>query len=95
MHRGEPPVRMIARRGSLRSRGLAALVRAMWPRPLRQDDDIPAMRRRFEALDARHVTVGKDVRREPVDCDGVPAEWISVPETRPGRSLLPASSLRS
>jgi epsilon-lactone hydrolase len=88
MHRGEPPVRMIGRRSSLRSRSLSALVRMMSPRPLRQNDDIPAMRRRFEALDARHVAVGRDVVREPVDCDGVPAEWISVPETQPGRTLL-------
>lgn len=40
------------------------------------------------ATDARHVRVDPRVRRTKVDCAGVPAEWISVPETRPGRTLL-------
>jgi len=85
---GASPVRVIEGRGSLRSRGLASLARLLFRRPLRQDTDIAALRRRYEAMDARHVPVARDVRRVRVSCDGVAAEWISVPETRPGRTLL-------
>jgi acetyl esterase/lipase len=84
----EPPVRLIDRRSSLRSRGLTRLLRWLANTPLRHDDDIAALRRRYEAIDARHVSVARTVRREPVQCNGVAAEWISVPETVPGRTLL-------
>ena len=83
-----PPVRLIDRPGSLRSRALVRLLRWLANKPLRHNDDIAALRRRYEAIDARHVPVARTVRREPVHCNGVPAEWISVPETRPGRTLL-------
>ncbi|MCV2371320.1 alpha/beta hydrolase [Paucibacter oligotrophus] len=39
-------------------------------------------------LDTRHFKLGPSVRREPVSCNGVPAEWISVPQTQPGRIIL-------
>lgn len=35
---------------------------------------------RFEVSDAATVS--------PVDADGVPAEWVTVPESRPGRRML-------
>jgi epsilon-lactone hydrolase len=60
----------------------------MSKRPLPQDPDLAALRRRYEVLDARHFAVDAAVRREPVQCHGVAAEWISVPESRPGRTLL-------
>ena len=82
------PVHVIEGRGSLRSRGLASLARLLFRRPLRHDTDIAALRRRYEAMDARHVPIARDVRRVSVSCDGVAAEWISVPEARPGRTLL-------
>lgn len=83
-----PPVRLIDGPSSLRSRGLTRLMRWLANKPLRHDDDISALRRRYEAIDARHVPVARTVRREAVQCNGVAAEWISVPETRPGRTLL-------
>jgi acetyl esterase/lipase len=79
---------VIDRRGSLRARGLVRLLRLLASKPMRHDDDIAAMRRRYEAIDARHVPVARTVRREVVRCGGVPAEWVSVPETQPGRTLL-------
>lgn len=64
------------------------MLRLASPRPLRQDADLLAMRRRYEALDARHAPVVPGMLREPVQCDGVAAEWISVPESRLDRTLL-------
>jgi acetyl esterase/lipase len=85
---GALPVRLIERPGSLLSRSFAALLQLTVGRPLRHDIDILALRQRYQALDARHVRVDASVRRVPVDCAGVAAEWISVPESRPGRTLL-------
>lgn len=82
------PVRMIDGPGSLLARSLGRFLHLAFGRPLRHDADIAALRRRYEAFDARHVRLDPHVRRTPVDCNGVPAEWISVPETRPGRTLL-------
>ncbi len=83
-----PVVRVIEGPGSWRSRAVNALLRAMLRSPLRYDTDIPALRRRYEAIDARHFPVEEWVTRTPIDCNGVPAEWVSVPESRPGRVLF-------
>ena len=92
-----PRIRVIEGRGSWRSRALNTLLRLMSSRPLSLEPDLTALRRRYEALDALrgvavlmvvHFPVGPDVQRESVDCDGVAAEWISVAESRPGRTLL-------
>lgn len=85
---GAPRVRVIAGQGSWRSHAFNALLRLLVRRSLRGGEDLAALRQRYEAIDARHVVVDASVVREPVDCDGVGAEWISVPETRPGRTLL-------
>ncbi len=83
-----PFMRTVDWRGSPRSRGLTQLLRLMANRTLLHEADLAALRRRYEAVDARHVTLDADVQREPVSCNGVAAEWIRVPETRPGRTLL-------
>lgn len=83
-----PLAHVIEGRGSWRTRALIALLRLMSRSPLRHEADIPARRRRYEEIDARHFPVEKWVVREPVDCDGVPAEWVSVPESRPERVLF-------
>ena len=88
MNDDAPLVRVIEGRGSWRSRALSALLRLTSRQPLLQDTDIPALRRRYEEIEARHFPVEKWVVRDPVDCDGVSAEWISVPESRPARVLL-------
>jgi monoterpene epsilon-lactone hydrolase len=84
----EPRIRVIEGRGSWRSRALIALLRLTSRGPLPLDADLAALRRRYETMDARHFPLDPAVRREPVRCNGVAAEWISVPESRPGRTLL-------
>ncbi len=88
MHEAAPLVRVIEGRSSWRTRALSALLRLTSRRPLLQDTDIPALRRRYEEIEARHFPVEKWVVRNPVDCDGVAAEWVTVPETRAERIVL-------
>ena len=88
MNPEKPFVRVIEGRGSWRIRALTALLRLMSRSPLHLDTDIPALRRRYEEIEARHFPVDKWVVRDPIDCDGVPAAWVSVPESRPGRVLF-------
>lgn len=83
-----PHTHIIEGRGSWRSRALGALLRVALRTPLDPDADIAALRRRYEALDARYFAPDDSVAREPVDCDGVRAEWIRVPESRPGRVVF-------
>lgn len=85
---GNPLVRMIEGRGSWRNLALNSMLRLTLGKPLRHNVDVVGMRRRYEALDARHFQVDRLAVREPVDCAGVAAEWIRVPETLPGRTLL-------
>lgn len=82
------PVRLVDWPRGLLSRSLVRLLYLTVGRPLRQDTDIAALRRRYEALDARHMHIDAGVRRRAVDCAGVPAEWIDVAESRPDRTLL-------
>ncbi|MBA4070759.1 MAG: alpha/beta hydrolase [Gemmatimonas sp.] len=81
-------VRVIEGRSSWRSRALSALLRLTSREPLLQDTDISALRRRYEDFEARHFPAEKWVAREWTNCNGVIAEWISVPESRPGRVVL-------
>jgi epsilon-lactone hydrolase len=82
------PVRVVEGHGSWRTHALNALLRFALRTPLRPDTDVAALRRRYEALDARHVPVDRLALRERTECFGVPAEWVSVPESRAGRTLL-------
>ncbi|GAB4550427.1 MAG: alpha/beta hydrolase [Rhizobacter sp.] len=81
-------IHVIEGRGSWRSRALNTVLRVASGGPLRQDADLPALRRRYELLDARHAPAVPGMVREAVQCDGVAAEWISVPESRSDRTLL-------
>jgi monoterpene epsilon-lactone hydrolase len=83
-----PNVRVIEGQASWRSLAFQVLLRALISRPLQHNSDMAALRQRYERLDARHARVDRTIRREAVSCDGVAAEWISVPETRPERALL-------
>lgn len=83
-----PLMRLIEGRGSWRNRALNSMLRLTLGKPLRHDVDVIGMRQRYEALDARYFQVDRLVVRERVACGGVAAEWIRVPETRPGRTLL-------
>jgi acetyl esterase/lipase len=88
MKRDEPHVRTIQGTPSWRSRVLAALARLTLREPLTSDADIVQLRRLYESLDARFFKPDRSVVRERVDCNGVPAEWITVPQTLPGRVVF-------
>jgi epsilon-lactone hydrolase len=83
----EPLVRIVEGQASWRSRALGALLRAL-REPLHPDADIAQLRQRYEALDARYFQPDRSVAREAIDCNGVKAEWVSVPESRPDRLLF-------
>ncbi len=88
MRSNEPPVRTIEGTPSWRSRALGALVRLALREPLACDADITLLRRRYESIDARFFQPDRSVVRERVDCNGVPAEWVSVPQTRSRRVIF-------
>ena len=88
MDGGSLPMRLIEGGGSWRNHAFKTVLRMLSRKPLTQDCDLAALRRRYQDLDARHFPVHPTVLREPVDCDGVAAEWVRVPESRPGRILL-------
>ena len=67
---------------------LALMLRTTVKRHWRVDADIASMRERQALMDARFGVVDPQARRTPVDCAGVTAEWIEVPETQPARTLL-------
>jgi monoterpene epsilon-lactone hydrolase len=50
--------------------------------------DITVLRAQMARFDAKIARVDPETRRAPVDCAGVAAEWIDVPESRPERMLL-------
>ena len=83
-----PLVRMIEGRASWRNRAFNTFLRTLAGKPLLPNADLGAMRKRYEALDAQHAPVDRRARREAVDCLGVAAEWVSLPESRPERVLL-------
>jgi acetyl esterase/lipase len=88
MHSRPGYSRTITRRPSLRSAALNALLRVTMRKRLTHDADVVALRRRYEKLDARQFKLDPRVTREDVSCGAVPAEWVSVPESRAERVLL-------
>lgn len=80
--------RRIPRRPSWRSQLLNALLWLRTRRRLTHGADVVSMRRQYEELDARHAHLDPDAVRTRCDCAGVPATWVEVPESRPGRVLL-------
>jgi acetyl esterase/lipase len=88
MHPQPSYARTIPRRPSLRSAALNAILRMTMRKRITHDADVVALRLRYEKLDARQFRRDPKVRREEVSCGAVPAEWVSVPESRPERVLL-------
>lgn len=80
--------RIIQLKPSLRSQAYAAMVRFLSRRPLAPDTDVVALRANYEKLDALRFRPEPDIGRTPVQCGGVPAEWVTVPESRPDRVIL-------
>ena len=95
MHRRAGYRREIELRPSWRSQALNALLRLTMGRPLTNESDIVALRRRYERLDARQFGVAADVERMPVECGGVPGEWIVVPRRAPSASCCTCTAGRS
>jgi epsilon-lactone hydrolase len=84
-----PYARRIAHRGgTLRRWWLHTMLRLTAKRMKVVDADIAALRAQQAGFDARFARPDPSTRRTPVDCAGVPAEWIEVPESRPERVLL-------
>ncbi len=76
------------RRGRWRRLSLSLMLRMTVKRQWRPDVDVARLRAQQAAFDAKFGVLDRQARRTPVDCNGVAAEWIDVPETRPGRVLL-------
>ena len=75
------------REGTRQRRWLNAMLRLTAKR-IRIDRDIASLRATQARFDERLGAVDPDVRSTPVDCAGVRAEWIEVPATQPGRTIL-------
>lgn len=88
MHRRPSYHREIELKPSMRSVALNALLRLTLGKPLTDETDVVALRRRYEKLDARQFKVAPPVERAPAEVNGVPGEWITAPETRAERVLL-------
>jgi len=61
------------------SQQLQMIVEALRSRPVPAELSIEEQRAAFEALTSQFQPA-EDVRCEPVDAGGVPAEWITTPE---------------
>jgi monoterpene epsilon-lactone hydrolase len=88
MHRRPGHHREIEIKPSMRSYALNALLRLTLGKPLTDNDDVFALRRQYERLDARQFKVLPPVERTPTEVGGVPGEWIVAPETRFERVVL-------
>ncbi len=66
---------------------LTTVVDLLRANPPIQGETIPEMRAGMDAITAGFERPG-DVRYEPVDAGGVPAEWTVAPESRPNRVLV-------
>ena len=88
MHRRPAYRREIEVKPSLRSQALNALLRLTLGRPLSDDDDVIALRRRYEKLDARQFRLQPPAERTPTMTGGVPGEWVAAPDARLDRVVL-------
>jgi acetyl esterase/lipase len=88
MHRRPSYRREIQVKPSVRSYALNALLRLTLGKPLAHDADVVALRRHYEKLDARQFKVGPPIERQTTEVGGVPAEWVSAPESRFERVIL-------
>jgi monoterpene epsilon-lactone hydrolase len=68
------------------SRQLQMIIETLRSRPAMADLSIEDQRAAFDAL-ASQFPLAEDVRRDPVDAAGVPAEWITTPEALHERGI--------
>lgn len=75
-------------RGKWRLRSLNAFLRRTIKRQMGAGASVARLRAKQAFFDAKFGNIDPAARRTPVDCAGVAAEWIAVPESRPERVLL-------
>ena len=75
-------------RGRFRRWWLHLILRLTAKRMPIVDVDIQKLRAQHATLEKLFAHLEPGTRRTPVDCGGVAAEWIDVPESRPERVLL-------
>ena len=80
--------RTIELRPSWQTRALNALLRLTTRRQVAHELEVVSLRRDYEEIDSRYFKLASDVRRMPVDCGGVAAEWLTVPSSRDERVIL-------
>jgi acetyl esterase/lipase len=73
---------------SWQARCAGVLLRLIVKRRLAPDVDVAALREHYKALDSRRFRVPGDATCTPVNCNGVPCEWLQVPSSRPQRVVL-------
>ena len=75
-------------KGAWRRRWLNLFLRFTAKQMLVPGADVAELRVKQAGLDLKFGIIDPLARRTPVDCGGVAAEWIDVPESRPDRVLL-------
>ena len=75
-------------RGRWRLRSLNAFLRRTIKRQMGADASVARLRARQAFFDAKFGNVDPVARRTAIDCAGVAAEWLEVPESRPERVLF-------
>lgn len=84
-----PYARMVCdRRARWRRHLLDRLFRHTAKRDMSAHADIPTLRARQHKFDARFGRVEPQLQRSAVDCAGVEAEWIALPDSRAERVIL-------
>ena len=58
---------------------LDKVLRLVIKRSFRFDAEIPVLRDKQAALDLKLTKIDPDMHAQAVDCNGTPAEWITVP----------------
>lgn len=79
-----PPYARHIRHGGSRFRlwWLDKVLRLVIKRSFRFDAEIPVLRDKQASLDLKLTKVDPEMHAQAVDCNGTPAEWITVPGSR-------------
>jgi len=80
--------RTIELRPSWRTLALSGLLRVTRRRRLTMASQVASLRRAYQEIEARYFRVAAAAARTPVDCGGVPAEWVDVGQSRAGQVIL-------
>jgi len=82
-------VRLVSHAGSrFRLWWLDKLLRVAVKRAFKYDAEIPFLRDRQARLDLKLTRIDPEMKVEAIGCNGTPAEWITVPESRNGKVIF-------